>query len=264
MSTKNVLFLLLLAVLFGLFIWPGWVYGESVFQHFSTPPKDCTVIIDDTKYPDMAHDAPPQVIVHGNVTYGVTCPASANGTAVIQPVVTTDKKDGATLTPTPAPSATVLPTATARPNDPPVATATYIAPLATATYVAPAGDCKLSIETFKQMWQTSPVSDGPGPLIVKLDTFFDGGGWHCGGASATGHWMVPAGTMLWTNLNHLPVYDAGTTNPVNRDTNFVFIRTEGEWGVFYVYANVDVPTPGRYVQTDRFLDPAGDLTGWTH
>lgn len=134
-------------------------------------------------------------------------------------------------------------------------------PSATSTSTI-TGTAGLTIADFAQMWATSPKDEGPGPLMIKLDRVFDNGGWHYGGQSATGNWTVPAGSILWTDLKFTPVYLAGTQKTVNRTTEFVMLRAQGEWAIYAIYADVDIITPGRYLKTDRVLSPAQDLAGW--
>jgi hypothetical protein len=134
---------------------------------------------------------------------------------------------------------------------------------AAPTPPAPVAGKQLSIDEFARMWSTHPATEGPGPLMEELNNFFDGGGYQFGGqfSGKTG-WDVPAGSVVWTDLLDQKVTYTGTNTEVDMSKDFVRIRCQGNWCVFYAYANVHLPTPGRYLKTDRWLDPAKDLAGW--
>lgn len=176
------------------------------------------------------------------------------GALVFAGIRTQGFQSPSTPAPTQAPQATESPVVI----DTPVPVINTPMPEGPAT--APQSACSpLSISDFNQKWSSTPV-DNPGPLMVKLDEWFDQGGYQCGGASATGNWNVPAGTILWTDLKHLEVTpaDGGTL----KDGDIVRLRCQGDWCVYAVYREVTVPTPGRYAILERWLDPANDLTGW--
>lgn len=131
----------------------------------------------------------------------------------------------------------------------------------------PSINSALTINEFARMWSAHPVSEGPGPLMEELNSYFDNGGWQFGGQySGQNGWDVPAGSVVWTDLldQSNQVYYVGTTNPVNTTNDFVRLRCQGNWCVFYAYAAVRLPTPGRYLITDPWLNPANDLAGWLH
>lgn len=148
--------------------------------------------------------------------------------------------------------------ATETPYYPPALPTPYVAPVPTAP-AAPVACSPLSIAEFNQMWSSTPV-DNPGPLMEALNTWFDTGGWQCGGQSSVGDWKVPAGTILWTDLlNQQFVVADGTAL---RDGDVVRLRCQGNWCVYAVYREVISPTPGRYAILERWLNPALDLSGW--
>jgi hypothetical protein len=119
--------------------------------------------------------------------------------------------------------------------------------------------CPLSINDFNQMWSSTPV-DNPGPLMEALNTWFDTGGWQCGGQSSVSNWIVPAGTILWTDL--LNKQFVAADGRALKDGDVVRLRCQGNWCMFAVYREVICPTPGRYATLERWLNPEKDLTGW--
>ena len=134
-----------------------------------------------------------------------------------------------------------------------------------APAAGPAVSSPLTISEFTTMWSAHFVSEGPGPLMEELNSYFDNGGYQFGGQfSGKNGWDVPAGSVVWTDLldQSNQVYYQGTTTLVDTTKDFVRLRCQGNWCVFYTYAAVRLPTPGRYLTTDHWLDPANDLTGW--
>ena len=148
----------------------------------------------------------------------------------------------------------------ARPVTPPVVT-----PTPTAQPAGPAVSSSLTISDFSLMWKNHPASEGPGLLMEELNSYFDNGGYQFGGQySGKNGWNVPAGSVVWTDLldQSSHVYYQGTTTLVDTTKDFLRLRCQGNWCVFYTYAAVRLPTPGRYLTTDHWLNPANDLTGW--
>lgn len=131
-----------------------------------------------------------------------------------------------------------------------------------ATNPGPAVSSPLTISEFARMWS---ASSEVGLLMEELNVYFDNGGYQFGGQfSGKDGWDIPAGSVVWTDLldQSNQVFYVGTTNPVNTTNDFVRLRCQGNWCVFYTYAAVRLPTPGRFLSTDRWLDPANDLSGW--
>jgi len=110
------------------------------------------------------------------------------------------------------------------------------------------------------MWSSTSYVDDPGPLMKALNTWFDSGGWRCGGQSFVGDWIVPAGTILWTDV--LNRHFVPTDGKDLKSGDVIRLRCQGNWCVFAVYREVICPTPGRYATLERWLNPAKDLAGW--
>jgi hypothetical protein len=139
------------------------------------------------------------------------------------------------------------------------------APAQPATNPGPVVSSSLTISEFARMWSSHLSSEGPGSLMEELNSYFDSGGYQFGGQfSGKDGWDIPAGSVVWTDLldQSNQVFYVGTTNPVNTTNDFVRLRCQGNWCVFYTYAAVRLPTPGRFLSTDRWLNPAADLSGW--
>lgn len=118
------------------------------------------------------------------------------------------------------------------------------------------GGQPMSIATLVSLWTTDP---NPAGLIAKLDNKFDNGFAAAGGQSDSAL-RVPAGSVVWTNTHLQPIslVKGGTAGP----DKWVPLKHEGGWGVFYAYDDLVMPSGGRYIRTDRFLDPCRDLQGW--
>lgn len=143
------------------------------------------------------------------------------------------------------PTPTAMPTATAEPT-----------PAATP----------LPVEEFRKMWESTPT-DNPGPLMRELDTWYDTQAkalqvatWQYGFQKEVGGWTAVPGSIVWTDTKDawFTTVDGSPLDP----GDVVRLRCQGNWCVYAIYDTVVVPTPGRMVILDRWLDPANDLSGW--
>lgn len=124
----------------------------------------------------------------------------------------------------------------------------------------------LTIAEFQAMWSSTPT-DNPGPLMRKLDTWYDTQAkalqvatWQFGFQKEVGGWTAIPGSIVWTDTKDLWF---STLDGSALDTgDVVRLRCQGNWCVYAIYDNVVVPTPGRMAILERWLDPANDLAGW--
>lgn len=125
---------------------------------------------------------------------------------------------------------------------------------------------KLPISAFIEMWNSTRDTESPGTLMILLDEAY--GAYTDGEAQKTGRWAdkdsgfpIPSGSIVWTNTQGVQ-WTLTATGAVADATQVKMLKCEGFHCVWYVYADVTSPTPGRAWQTDKFLNPEEDLPGW--
>lgn len=157
------------------------------------------------------------------------------------------------------------PTATPTPNFRMDGAAGGVNPAQTPTPPADGSNTEacVSIAEFQQMWNSTDPNKGPGDLILLLNREWEkempANAVHCW-ASETGPWEVPPGAFVWTDLLNTVVRTKDGSKLEAGD--FVPLRVQGNWGVFYAYDWLVIETPGRSANSETFLNPEKDLKGW--
>ena len=231
--------ILISALLVGALIWFGWVWGHPIWN----PTTSGSAAVPTLTEPDTPVTTPKSTETPSNTPKEASTPTAEQPAT---PVSQTNAHDVQTKPDTLQPG----PASKSNATEHAVAQTTNQAPL--------------TIAEFQSMWSATPI-DNPGPLMRKLDAWYDTQAtralnWQYGFQSEVGGWTAIPGSIVWTDTKDLwfttvngSALDAG---------DVVRLRCQGNWCVYAVYRKVTVPTPGRMLILDRWLNPEADLPGW--